>query len=45
MIKRELSYFADSISNQSLNLRTHYDNYQTLEVAHQIIDKLNINKR
>jgi predicted dehydrogenase len=45
MIKRELSHFADSISNQSLNLRTHYDNYQTLEVAHQIIDKLNINKR
>ncbi|MCG9879290.1 MAG: Gfo/Idh/MocA family oxidoreductase [Bacteroidia bacterium] len=45
MIKRELSYFASSISNHSLNLRTHYDNYQTLEVAHEIIDKLNINKR
>ena len=45
MIKRELSFFADSISNQSLNLRTHFDNFQTLEVAHEIIDKLNINKR
>ncbi len=45
MIKRELSFFADSISNHSLNLRTHYDNFQTLEVAHEIIDKLNINKR
>lgn len=45
MIKRELSYFASSISNHSLNLRTHYDNYQTLEVAHEIIEKLNINKR
>lgn len=45
MIKRELSYFASSISNHNLNLRTHYDNYQTLEVAHEIIDKLNINKR
>ncbi len=45
MIKRELTFFADAISNQSLNLRTHYDNYQTLEVAHEIIDKLNINKR
>lgn len=45
MIKRELSYFASSISNRSLNLRSHYDNFQTLEVAHEIIDKLNINKR
>ncbi len=45
MIKLELSFFANSISNHSLNLRTHYDNYQTLEVAHEIIDKLNINKR
>ncbi len=45
MIKRELSFFANSISNHSLNLRTHYDNFQTLEVAHEIIDKLNINKR
>ncbi|MCE2741718.1 MAG: Gfo/Idh/MocA family oxidoreductase [Sphingobacteriales bacterium] len=45
MIKRELSFFASSISNHSLKLRTHYDNYQTLEVAHEIIDKLNINKR
>lgn len=45
MIKRELSFFANSISNHSLNLRTHNDNFQTLEVAHEIIDKLNINKR
>ncbi len=45
MIKRELSYFASSISNHSLNLRTHYNNFQSLEVAHEIIDKLNINKR
>ncbi|MBC7383218.1 MAG: Gfo/Idh/MocA family oxidoreductase [Bacteroidia bacterium] len=45
MIKRELLFFANSISNHSLNLRTHYDNFQTLEVAHEIIDKLNINKR
>ncbi len=45
MIKKELSYFASSISNHSLNLRTHNNNFQTLEIAHEIIDKLNINKR
>jgi predicted dehydrogenase len=45
MIKRELSFFAHSISNHSLNLRTHYNNFQALELAHEIIDKLNINKR
>lgn len=45
MIKRELSFFASSISNHSLKLRTHNDNFQTLEVAHEIIDKLNLNKR
>jgi len=45
MIKRELEYFASSITNHSLNLRSHYDNYQLLEVAHEIIEKLNINKR
>ncbi|OYU96516.1 MAG: hypothetical protein CFE21_09020 [Bacteroidetes bacterium B1(2017)] len=45
MIKRELSFFANSISNHSLNLRTHYNNFQTIEIAHEIIDKLNINKR
>lgn len=45
MIKRELAYFAQTISSNALNLRTHYDNFQTLEVAHQIIEKLNINKR
>lgn len=45
MIKRELTFFANSITNHSLNLRNHFDNYQTLEVAHEILDKLNINKR
>ncbi len=45
MIKRELEYFAQSINNHSLQLRTHSDNFETLEVAHAIIDKLNITKR
>ncbi|MFN4082877.1 MAG: Gfo/Idh/MocA family protein [Bacteroidia bacterium] len=44
-IKKELVYFAQSISGNALNLRTHYDNFQTLEVAHEIIQKLKINKR
>jgi predicted dehydrogenase len=44
-IKKELAYFAHSISGNALNLRTHYDNFQTLEVAHEIIQKLKINKR
>ncbi|MFY8020983.1 MAG: Gfo/Idh/MocA family protein [Bacteroidia bacterium] len=45
MIKRELEYFAQSINNHALQLRTHSDNFETLEVAHAIIDKLNITKR
>jgi hypothetical protein len=44
MIRRELEFFAHSISNHSLKLRNHYDNYQTLEVAHAIIEKINIHK-
>jgi predicted dehydrogenase len=45
MIKRELEHFAGSILNHTLNLRTHHDNFQLLELAHEIIDKLKINKR
>lgn len=45
LIKRELEHFAGQISNHSLNLRTHFDNHQPLEVAHAIIDKLKITKR
>lgn len=44
-IKKELAFFAQSISGNALNLRTHYDNYQSLEIAHEIIQKLKINKR
>lgn len=44
-IKRELAYFAQSISGNALKLRTNYDNFQTLEVANEIIQKLKVNKR
>lgn len=40
MIKRELEHFAQNITQQSLKLRTYYDNYQAIEVAHRIIDDL-----
>lgn len=45
MIKRELEHFAGNILNHKLNLRTHHDNFQLLELAHEIIDKLKVNKR
>jgi len=45
MIKRELEYFAQNITHQSLQLRTYYDNYQAIEVAHRIIADLQKNKR
>jgi predicted dehydrogenase len=45
MVKRELEFFAQSINNHGLQLRTNFDNFDTLEVAHAIIDKLNLTKR
>jgi predicted dehydrogenase len=45
MIKRELEYFAQNITHQSLQLRTYYDNYQAIEVAHRIIADLQKHKR
>lgn len=45
MIKRELEYFAQNITHQSLRLRTYYDNYQAIEVAHRIIADLQKHKR
>ncbi len=43
MIKRELEHFAGQISNHKLNLRTLHVNYQPIEVAHEIIERLKIN--
>jgi predicted dehydrogenase len=40
MIKRELEHFAQNISQHSLRLRSYYDNYQAIEIAHQIIEDL-----
>jgi len=45
MIKRELEYFAQNITHQSLRLRTYYDNYQAIEVAHRIIADLQKHNR
>ncbi len=45
MIKRELEHFAQNITHQSLRLRTYYDNYQAIEVAHRIIADLQKHKR
>ncbi|MCA0427894.1 MAG: Gfo/Idh/MocA family oxidoreductase [Bacteroidetes bacterium] len=45
IVKRELEYFAQSINNHSLQLRTHSDNFDTLELCHLIIERLNITKR
>jgi len=45
MIKRELEYFAQNITHQSLQLRTYYDNYQAIEVAHRIIADLQKHNR
>lgn len=45
MIKRELEHFAQNITHQSLRLRTYYDNYQAIEVAHKIIEDLQKHKR
>jgi hypothetical protein len=45
MIKRELEHFAQNITHQSLRLRTYYDNYQAIEVAHKIIADLQKHKR
>ncbi len=45
MIKRELEHFAGNILNHTLKLRTHHDNFQLLELAHEIIYKIKANKR
>lgn len=45
MIKRELEHFAQNITHQSLRLRTYYDNYQAIEVAHRIIEDLQKHRR
>jgi predicted dehydrogenase len=45
MIKRELEHFAQNITQQSLRLRTYYDNYQAIEVAHRIIEDLQKHRR